>query len=143
MIIVGKNMRVRRWAAGLLLVAYGSVGVLGYGLHAVWECDHHCHLHTQTDGVVHVHHHEHTHGCHHHHDHRPQIAQQEGKHNSAVNQAVDDCPICEFLVQAQTPFVMDLTTDCVGPTLSNLNRLDASYIAPMRSTHPARGPPLC
>lgn len=137
MIIPRHNVRFRRWMTGLLLAAYGSAGVFGYGLHAVWECEHHCHVHSHGDDVAHVHHHGH--GCH-HHNHEPVVANRDNP--ATFELTVDDCPICDFLVQAQTPIVLESTSACIGPTSPILILLDSSYVAPLTGGHSARGPPL-
>jgi hypothetical protein len=137
----GKKSR-SRWVAGLLLAVYGSAGVLGYGLHTVWECEHHCQEHAHTSGVVHEHHHDHSHGCHHHHNHGPVIAKDDKDVRGSLIAACDDCPICEFLVQAQSQFVMELAADTGSPVSTVATFGEHSYVAPLLGIHPARGPPL-
>jgi hypothetical protein len=46
------------------------------------------------------------------------------------------------LVQAQTPFVIELATTDVGPAAVHYVLHDASYVAPLSGIHAARGPPL-
>jgi ABC-type nickel/cobalt efflux system permease component RcnA len=137
---LGKKYR-KRWIAGLLLVAYGTVGVLGYGLHAIWDCGHHCHEHAHAVGIVHAHHDDHSHGCHHHHDRGPVIVAGEADALGLLT-AVDDCPICEFLVQAQSPFVLEIGAASVAPVSTIFRLLEHSHVALVERTHPARGPPL-
>ncbi len=147
MSLFGKKSR-SRWVAGLLLAVYGSAGMLGYGLHAVWDCEHHCHEHdyAHAGGIVHVHHHEHAHGCcahhHGHHEHGPVIAEDEKDLRGSLIAACDDCPICEFLTQAQSQYVMEPAADTVVPVLALATLGDHSYVAPLLGIHPARGPPL-
>jgi hypothetical protein len=142
--LLNKQGRLRA-IAGLLLLAYGSAGVLGYGLHALWDCGHDC-QHSHSGSVVHAHHHGHAGGCHHHHghdhqDHGPAVANAE-LDQGLVTAAADDCPICEFLVQAQAPFVMELATARVEPVTIARCWREISYDAPLWGIHAARGPPV-
>ncbi len=131
-----------RAIAGLLLLAYGSAGVLGYGLHAIWDCGDHCHAHVHVGSVAHAHHHDHSHGCQHHHDHAAEVVQNDDQRSSWNATDDGECPICEFLVQAQTPFALELTTVSTGPVSIPCVLHDASYVAPLLGIHAARGPPL-
>lgn len=131
-----------RVIVGLLLLAYGSAGVLGYGLHAVWDCGHdHGHSHQNVCAHSHSHeHHHHGHGCHHHQE--PMLAAKVADANGSLSAAAEDCPICAFLVQAQSPIVLELATACVGPTATILSIGETSHPAPLLGAHLARGPPL-
>lgn len=147
MSLLGKISR-SRYIAGLLLAVYGSAGVLGYGLHAVWECEIHCHEHAHDSGIVHEHHHVHSHGCHHHHEgagHHsdgPVVAKGKTNSGSSLIATCDDCPICEFLVQAQSPHLLMLTVESVSLVSTATALGETAYVAPLLGTHPARGPPL-
>jgi hypothetical protein len=140
MSFLGKKYR-SRWVA-VLLAVYGSAGVLGYGLHAVWDLEHHCHEHAHAGEIVHAHHHDHSHSCHHDHDHGPAVAQGETDPCGSLVATCDDCPICEFLVQAQSQFVMELVADTGKPVSTVAILGEHSYVAPLLGIHPARGPPL-
>lgn len=133
--LLGKKYR-RRWITGLLLLAYGSAGVLGYGLHAVWDCGH-------DHGLSHACSHEHHHhaDCHHHY-HESKFAESGADAYGSLTKTVDACPICEFLVQAQSPHVMEFAWACVGPVAATLALSEISCVAPPLGVHPARGPPL-
>ena len=135
--LFGKHCR-NRWIAGLLLLAYGSAGVLGYGLHAVWDCGHDHGL-AYAHSHEHHHHHAHGHGCHHH---EAALAGSESDFHDSLAVAADDCPICEFLVQAQSPYVMEFATVSVGPVAAIATQGEISWVAPLLGTPPARGPPL-
>lgn len=137
-----KDIRIRRLLSGLLLAVYASAGVLGYGLHAVWDCEHHCHVHSHDRGMVHSHPHVHGHKCNHHHHHHGPVVADHSEDHAALQLVADDCPICSFLVQAQSPFVLEFTTVCVGPSFPLLNPLGSAYVAPLSSASSARGPPL-
>jgi hypothetical protein len=129
-----------RWVAGLLLLAYGSAGVLGYGLHELWGCGHHCHEHTHADGLVHSHSHSHSHECHHHH-HEHADHEESGEQPSRLA-ATDDCAICQFLVQAQSPIVVTFETACLGEVSMIEQSFDLSYCDPFCGIGSARAPPL-
>lgn len=128
-----------RWVAGLLLLAYGSAGVLGYGLHELWACGHHCHEHAHAEGLVHSHNHSHGHGCHHHHEH---TAHHEPDEQPLTLVATDDCAICQFLVQAQSPHVVSFETICLGEVSMIEQSFDLSYCDPFQGISSARAPPL-
>jgi hypothetical protein len=140
---ISQERRIR-WTAGLLLLAYGSAGVLGYGLHELWGCGHHCHAHVHADELVHSHSHGHGHGCHHHHHHEHHECT--GHHESAEETpsliATDDCAICQFLVQAQSPNVMTFETACLGDVLLIEPSFDSAYRDPFCGIASARAPPL-
>jgi hypothetical protein len=137
MITRRNNLQFHRWVVGLLLVVYGSAGGLGYGLHAVWECEHHCCEHSNSAALAH----EHSPDCHQHHDHGVVATDRSDKH-ATLELACAACPICEFLAQAQTPLVMEFTTACTDPAISILASLDSIYVAPESNVSSARGPPL-
>jgi hypothetical protein len=141
MMVSPSRLRFRRWITGLLLAAYGCAGVLGYGLHVVWECEHHCHVHAHAYAVAQSHSHDHGHCCHHHHVHQPAVVES-GDNHKAIESAVDACPICEFLVQAQTPVVTELVKTSIGPACFILTSFDSTHIAPYSGVSSARGPPL-
>lgn len=141
MLAPSKSIRYRRLLSGLLLSVYAAAGVLGYGLHAVWDCDHHCHVHSHESGMVHSHPHVHGHKCNHHHYHGPVIAGH-SENRAALVLVADDCPICNFLVQAQSSFVLEFTTVCAGPSFPLSIPLGSAYVAPLSGFSSARGPPL-
>jgi hypothetical protein len=133
---ISQKYRVRL-IASVLLLTYGSAGVLGNGLHELWGCGHHCHKHVHAEGLVHSHQHTHSHGCHHEHaDH------EESNEPSRVLIAADDCAICHFLVQAQSPSVVTFETCCLGGVSLIEQPFDLSYCDPFYGTCSARAPPL-
>jgi hypothetical protein len=133
-----KKRRIH-WVAGLLLLAYGSAGVLGYGLHKLWGCEHHCHEHAHAEGLAHSHSHDHGHNCHHHHE---QAGHEESGEPSPTLIATDDCAICQFLVQAQSPNVVTFETACLGEVSMIEQSFDLSYCDPFCGIGSARAPPL-
>lgn len=114
------HSRRRRWLTALLLVAYGSAGVLGYGLHALWHCDH-CHVAS------------------HGHDH---AGNQQSEHSAHVLASVEECSVCAFLAQAQSehrgesPFFSTAISPADPPAS------EFSELPPLVRLHLARGPPL-
>lgn len=136
---ISQKCRIR-WVAGLLLLAYGSSGVLGYGLHELWGCGHHCHQHAHAEGLAHSHSHAHGHGCHHHH-HEHANHEESGEQPPTLI-AADDCAICQFLVQAQSPSVVTFETVCLGDVTLIELPIDLSYHAPICGIALARAPPL-
>jgi hypothetical protein len=138
MIVSHSGLRYRCWVTGLLLAVYGSAGVLGYGLHAVWECEHHCQEHVQATGTAHSLAHEHGPCCHHKHD---TLAADHDNEHATLALTSDDCPICEFLIQAQTPLAIEFTAACIGPAISVLAPFEGTYVAPLSPVSSARGPP--
>ncbi len=127
--------------AALLLAVYGAAGVLGYGLHSLWGCGHcHegvCHLSPTTasltgfntdNGRLHS---------------SGSIARAERQHQAHVNPAQEDCPICAFLVQAQSQFVFQMESACVDVIPTIPPAIFYSYDSPLLGTHPGRGPPSC
>lgn len=126
-----------RWITGLLLLAYGSAGVLGYGLHELWGCGHHCHEHAHAEGIVHSHSHCHGDGCHHHHHAHHDSGEQPPRLSAA-----DKCEICQFLVQAQSPDVVHFEMACLGEVSLIEPAFDLSYCDPFCGIGSARAPPL-
>ena len=57
--------------------------------------------------------------------------------------AQEDCPICAFLVQAQSQFVLEVASDCVEVIPTIPPAIVYSYDSPLLGTHPGRGPPTC
>ena len=135
------KFRPRRILAALLLLVYGSAGIFGYGLHALWHVhpghDHgnHRQVATSAEGG-----HCHGHCCSHSTSHAHSTS-----HKTARFASVEgDCSICAVLAQAQTPpfevtlveFIAELGQE---PAVSE-------EIAPLfvPADHLARGPPaLC
>lgn len=126
----------RRWLTAVLLVVYGSAGVLGYGLHSLWHCEHcidvagadHCHGDDCSHHAAHA-----EHCCHSHLD------CETGKRLAPLE---EECSICAFLAQAQSehadePFELCTTISPAAPPASEF--LD---LPPLVRLHLARGPPL-
>jgi len=126
-----------RWTAALLLAVYGTAGLLGYGLHSLWDCDH-CLQSSQASSG-------HT-SCHHHceqPEHYGGTSHSTGPENNEIAAAVDACPICVFLVQAQSPHYSAVEVEYTGTTTEVVPHLTSWYVAPLLGDHPARGPPCC
>lgn len=135
--------------AGLLLAVYGSAGVLGYGLHSLWGCGH-CHEGTcQHDSDSHslasLSHFGHDHQL---FDRVPgTLAGVQSccdlTHQGELVLAEEDCPICAFLVQAQSQFVFQVASECVDVVPTIPPAIVSSYVSPLLGIHPGRGPPTC
>lgn len=118
--------------AGLLLAIYGSAGVLGYGLHSLWGCGH-CHHEASLEcaplsgdcSVLFSNH-----------------ADKNPDHNQLLL-AQEDCPICSFLLQAQSKFVLTTPNECVDSIPTIPPGEVSCYVAPLLGTHSGRGPPTC
>lgn len=129
----------RKFFATLLLLVYGSTGVLGYGLHSLWHLGHdhggqladcepgHCHDHGHSRVSV-------TSCC----------GSSLGSHKLARFSASDeDCSICDFLAQAQTPdfeFTLAQVISKLGSEIVFSEDISPLFIP---ADHLARGPPLC
>jgi hypothetical protein len=131
-----------RWAAGLLLLAYGSAGVLGQGLHELWGCGHHGHEDVHAERLVHSHSHSHGHSCHHHHHEHEHLTHETSHGPLPVVMATGDCAICQFLAQAQSPSILEFETCCLGNVSMIDHPNDLSYCDPFFGTCSARAPPL-
>ncbi|QEG35209.1 hypothetical protein Pr1d_25030 [Bythopirellula goksoeyrii] len=129
--------------AGLLLAVYGAAGVLGYGLHSLWGCGH-CHdgvCHQSTDSssfdsFV-------AHGNHRSPSYFGSNSQSDQEDQAQLVLAEEDCPICAFLVQAQSQFVFQVASDCVDVVPTIPPAMASSYVSPLLGIHPGRGPPTC
>ena len=142
----------RRFVAALLLVVYGTAGILGYGLHALWHHHHEplaassgskCQAKPASSS---------SHCCCCHHPAPPEDGPpqdgppQDGPPqdlDKTVQQVEEDCSICAFLAQAQTPVFRFTTLQTVAPVSNEV--LICEVIAPLfiPADHLARGPPLC
>jgi hypothetical protein len=130
--------RVGRSLAILALAAYGSAGLFGYGLHALWHCDH-CPTAVSAE-------HCHDHGGHGHAGHEHDLAHAHGHsapEQSQLGANQHDCSICSFLAQAQTSVVPRLALDGVAPLAEAPQTTKALVLAIAGDTSHARGPPLC
>ena len=126
--------RLRRLLAIAALASYGSAGVLGYGLHSLWHCEHDA----ETAAADHC-------GCCGHDCHAPApvaaCETPECTDGPSLAAACDDCSICSFLAQAQTsavdaPAVAGSAPVAPSPALGESLVLAAALAAPS-----ARGPP--
>jgi hypothetical protein len=127
--------RVSRSLAFVALAAYSSIGLFGYGLHAVWNCEHcphgACDSHCQTVGEGH------------------HATAHAGRHDDApadeaprLTTADDDCSICSFLAQAQTSAVAGPLVEGVEPLADAAHALELLVLASSSEAQLARGPPL-
>ena len=135
------NSNSRQILAALLLVTYGTAGVFGYGLHTLWHVHHHAPA--QASSVA---------------DAGSCCGQccskidtptccdslQLASHkDAAVRSVEDDCSICAFLAQAQTPLFSFEPTEFVtelGQEIPVSEDISPLYIP---ADHLARGPPVC
>ena len=126
--------------AGLLLAIYGAAGVLGYGLHSILGCGH-CHegacqsLAEAPSAIAFT-------------DDRLELRSLEPAFHVPTDQrqlvlTQEDCPICAFLVQAQSQFVFHVASECVDVVPTIPPAIFSSYDSPLLGTHPGRGPPTC
>ncbi len=128
--------RVGRSLAILALATYASAGVLGYGLHALWHCEHcptasACCDHGHCQSAAHCSQSPAAHD----HEHAPASDQ------TTVAASHDDCSICSFLAQAQTSVLPRLAIDGVEP-LADAPQTAESLVLSLTSEAPlARGPP--
>lgn len=130
------RQRGRVWLTRLLLAVYGSAGVLGYGLHALWHCDHsyeiataeHCH---GGDCDLHA---AHAKDCCH-----PHLGCETGKR---LAQLEEECSICAFLAQAQSEHAEELPVLCTASSPADRIASEFSALPPLVRLHLARGPPL-
>ena len=132
-----RHSRRHRWLTALLLVAYGSAGVLGYGLHSLWHCEH-CHEVTTAD---------HCHGdeCDHHASHAAEhcchshLSCETGKRLAHLE---EECSICAFLAQAQSAHDGELPVLSTAVSPADPPASEFSDLPPLFRLHLARGPPL-
>ncbi|MCG8448502.1 MAG: hypothetical protein MI725_02845 [Pirellulales bacterium] len=131
----------RRIIALAVLTLYGTGGVLGYGLHKLWQCEH-CHLDACCAADTHCHTHDgqccshgHTACC------SPTTPVESEPSSGALANSHDDCPICAFLAQAQSP-VYAVTFSTFAESVSS-NIPVSEEIGPLflPAGHLARGPP--
>ena len=137
--------------AVVLLATYGPAGILGYGLHSLWHCDHcaceqlsvqavfdrcgfdrcefdhcgleHCHGHKGTDCT--------------------RVSESPTKEKGPRPQASTDCLICDFLAQAQVHFAFEFELGMVDVLATNPPRSPIFYGISEFGTPPGRGPPCC
>ena len=126
----------RRLIAALLLVLYGSSGLLGYGLHSLWHQHHGFHA-CSGHGVGH----SGCDGCHCHSFCVESVLVAQADQSRLIVQ--EDCSICAFLAQAQTPqfrFAFAQYVSELGHELPVSESIAPLFIP---ANHLARGPPLC
>jgi hypothetical protein len=132
-----RQSRRRRLLTALLLVAYGPAVVLGYGLHALWDCEH-CHDTAEVD---------HCHGddCDHHATHvaehfcHSHLRCETGKR---LAPSEEECSICSFLAQAQSEHADETPELCTTISPAAPLASECSDLPPLARLHLARGPPL-
>jgi hypothetical protein len=119
----GTQRSFGRLLAILALVAYGSAGVLGYGLHGLAGC-------------------EHSAGCSHGHDHAGHEHHESAGGRMSVGADDSGCLICSFLAQGQTCFALKVEL-AGGEALRAKPQAGgaAVYLAPV-DLPAARGPPI-
>lgn len=124
---------VARCLALLGLAAYASAGLLGYGLHRLWSCDHagrHC-AESFAGG----------HDCGACGDHARRHPGDAAPRSASLGSSCHDCSICAFLAQAQTgaapPPAIEGAEPLIVAAASVTGRPPAAPISPAH----ARGPP--
>ena len=138
-------VRIRKFLesrlASYVVVIYGLGNVLGYGLHGLSDCQH-CH-HGRVSCSINLNSYE----------YRQNFdlafaqafnAEQEPTADSPLLKAIeDDCAICAFLAQAQTPVQSHSGIGIVEDVTAEIPV--SERIAPLflPSEHLARGPPVC
>jgi hypothetical protein len=105
----------------VLLAVYGPVGVLGYGLHALWGHEHVGHSHA-AEG----------HAC--CDEHAAEIA--------IYSSDDHDCSICDFLAQAQSQFTFQQQVAVGSLWIVAQPLAESPAFSLTRSPYPVRGPPL-
>ena len=135
------KIRPRRLLAALLLLVYGSTGILGYGLHSLWHLEHDHSAH--TGAVVHSHGHSHGH-CSAHVTVSSCCGSHLASHKAArVSSVNGDCFVCDFLAQAQTPVFEFSFSQIIAELGSEMPVSEEISPLPISAVHLARGPPLC
>jgi hypothetical protein len=121
----------RKRLSWVLLALYGSVGVLGYGLHELSAVDHHHHGQVAHAGHQH----------HHHCGHGPCSGHDRGPADAGIG-SVHDCQVCEFLdqIRSERPAVV---TGIVWQQLVAAVSVTAPRFSsePILGLHVPRGPP--
>ena len=146
-----QNLRSPNWRrilANLLLAVYGSAGILGYGLHALWHEHHHhfsdCSHHTGAHELCHLSASPLGHD-HHQVERDTQLSRKPHSVDLAVQQLATkshDCSICAFLAQAQSAHVAPTVLSCTGFTCFDQPVRDFLIVSEVIRLHLARGPPL-
>lgn len=156
---------MRRFTACILLATYGSVGVLGYGLHALWHvhhhhgpanaassgtscscCSHHCSSKPQQPAVDSTDILAKLENCQLQcHSHTKAKAASNTTEAQAVSQLVTEgpCPICAMLSQSQSPGVAICSGWLVSAVSTERPVDEILQLPSLPSEHPARGPPAC
>ena len=132
-----RQSRRRRLLTALLLVAYGPAVVLGYGLHALWHCEH-CHDTAEAN---------HCHGddCDHHASHAAERcchSHLSGEPGKQLASSEEECSICSFLAQAQSEPGGELPVFSTAVSPADPPASEFSDLPPVIRLHLARGPPL-
>ena len=127
----------------VVLAVYGVGGVLGYGLHKLWHCDH-CHTsasschstdscavrdNTSDSSACEC-------GC-------SSVGHDTSKDEKGFVRSHHNCPICAFLAQAQSPVFQVATTDYVEIVVCQIAANEQIGPLFLLSNHFARGPPQC
>ena len=164
---------MRRLTACMLLATYGSVGVLGYGLHALWHVHHHHGLHGSATGDSSCS------SCHHHccsskprqpeaddtanalakpERHQLQLRQHSHTNSKEISAPKEDstcsetvtivvaegpCPICAVLSQSPTPELVICSGSLVATVPAERPVNEILQPLYLPSKHLARGPPAC
>ena len=128
--------------ATYLVVIYGLGSVLGYGLHELWDCQH-CH---PSANIVSV-------DLGNYQDvynfdtlssnKSTNTDEQSPSPTTTYLASQEDCPICCFLSQAQTPVDLAPNTYLVEDVASEIPVSESIAPLYLPANHLARGPPLC
>lgn len=113
-----------------LMALYGSVSLLGYGLHELSPA----HQHAHSTGTPHAHSHA---GCSHHHHHSlPPIPDRPGLSDS------HDCDICQLLDQLRSELPQIAAVGDWQPLRADIPSVSANRpVKALGGLHVPRGPP--
>lgn len=131
--------------ASLLLAAYGSAGVLGYGLHSLWHVHHQGCLHTQPSGAYTAASDYSNWSLRNNYDHpnAQECAVSVVADRSGENATADACPICLLLSQAQQPSFEYQFEHYVATVEAPLPAPETRFPLFLPELRLARGPPQC
>ena len=143
-----RKLNWRRVLDVLMLAAYGSTGVLGYGLHSLWHHHHHsfagCSHH---GGAIACCGNTASHDGHDQHHSENGTRQCHGSQNSVplgeqLIAAADECSICAFLAQAQPGGAATASSLRSDTCCTKFPAYELPVLPELVQLHLARGPPL-
>jgi hypothetical protein len=121
----------RQLMTASLLAIYGSIALVGYGLHELSPA----HSHGSVAGDIHSHSHAHC-SHHHHHSHAP-VPDRPGCSDA------QDCDICVFLDQVRSDSLQLVAIDAWQPFVADVAAYGMLRISePLLGLYDSRGPPV-